>query len=157
MTPGLFLVLIFSSIIDGDGSAPEVEMFAKYPPTPSDSVPGTPRPRRKIRCKMCRCVYRDLMLDISVDIDAFFQAGTGCTRAHVGPRAVGTRYSSCWYTIRITETFQFDSKHSLVEQPGRAGRRWFVSQSLKKALSFRHLWPFRNTFNDFHPRKCHDS
>lgn len=46
--------------IDGDGTAPETRMFAKFPRTPSDSTPGTPSPgtgqgpRRRIRCKMCR-------------------------------------------------------------------------------------------------------
>lgn len=51
--------------IDGDGTAPETRMFAKFPRTPSDSTPGTPSPgtgqgpRRRIRCKMCRCVARD--------------------------------------------------------------------------------------------------
>jgi len=42
-------------IVDGDGSMPETEMFAKYPHTPSDSTPNTPGgSRRRIRCKMCR-------------------------------------------------------------------------------------------------------
>lgn len=42
---------------DGDGSLPETTMFAKYPNTPSGSMPGTPGAlRRRIRCKMCRCV-----------------------------------------------------------------------------------------------------
>ncbi|KAF8879643.1 hypothetical protein CPB84DRAFT_1687860 [Gymnopilus junonius] len=52
-------------VMNGDGSPPETEMFAKYPPTPSDSVPNTPRPRRKIRCKMCRqeLATREHMLD----------------------------------------------------------------------------------------------
>ena len=31
-------------------------MFAKFPRSPSDSVPNTPGPRRRIRCKMCRYV-----------------------------------------------------------------------------------------------------
>jgi dual specificity phosphatase 12 len=41
--------------VDGDGSAPETDMFAKFPRTPTDSAPATPGgPRRRIRCKMCR-------------------------------------------------------------------------------------------------------
>ena len=43
-------------ILDGDGSV-ETDMFAKFPRTPSGSVPNTPGgagPRRRIRCKMCR-------------------------------------------------------------------------------------------------------
>lgn len=54
-------------ILDGDGSAIETEMFAKYPRTPSDSVPTTPYPqrRRRIRCKMCRqeLATREHMID----------------------------------------------------------------------------------------------
>jgi dual specificity phosphatase 12 len=41
--------------LDGDGTMPETDMFAKFPSTPSDSTPNTPGgPRRRIRCKMCR-------------------------------------------------------------------------------------------------------
>ena len=41
--------------LDGDGTAPETDMFAKFPRTPTDSAPATPGgPRRRIRCKMCR-------------------------------------------------------------------------------------------------------
>lgn len=53
-------------VMNGDGSLPETEMFAKYPRTPSDSSPATPGgPRRRIRCKMCRqeLATRDHMLD----------------------------------------------------------------------------------------------
>jgi dual specificity phosphatase 12 len=47
--------LALRSIVDGDGSAPETDMFAKFPRTPTDSAPATPGgPRRRIRCKMCR-------------------------------------------------------------------------------------------------------
>jgi dual specificity phosphatase 12 len=42
-------------LLDGDGSVPETDMFAKFPRTPTDSAPATPGgPRRRIRCKMCR-------------------------------------------------------------------------------------------------------
>jgi len=54
------------SVMNGDGSSPETDMFAKYPVTPSDSVPNTPgRPHRRIRCKMCRqeLATREHMLD----------------------------------------------------------------------------------------------
>ena len=50
---------------DGDGSI-ETDFFAKFPRTPSDSVPATPGgPRRRIRCKMCRqeLAAREHMLD----------------------------------------------------------------------------------------------
>ncbi|KAJ7666010.1 hypothetical protein DFH06DRAFT_1268219 [Mycena polygramma] len=53
-------------VMNGDGSLPETEMFAKYPRTPTDSAPGTPGgPRRRIRCKMCRqeLATREHMLD----------------------------------------------------------------------------------------------
>ncbi|KAJ6558000.1 hypothetical protein B0H19DRAFT_125381 [Mycena capillaripes] len=53
-------------VMNGDGSLPETEMFAKYPRTPSDSAPATPGgPRRRIRCKMCRqeLATREHMLD----------------------------------------------------------------------------------------------
>lgn len=46
-------------ILDGDGSVPPGDMFAKYPQTPgSESAPNTPVivPSRRIRCKMCRYV-----------------------------------------------------------------------------------------------------
>lgn len=40
-------------------------MFAKYPRTPSDSLPNTPGgPRRRIRCKMCRYVKLSLLNDV---------------------------------------------------------------------------------------------
>ncbi|KAJ7725605.1 hypothetical protein B0H14DRAFT_3620634 [Mycena olivaceomarginata] len=53
-------------VMNGDGSPPETDMFAKYPRTPSDSAPATPGgPRRRIRCKMCRqeLATREHMLD----------------------------------------------------------------------------------------------
>ncbi|KAF8068955.1 hypothetical protein FPV67DRAFT_1098469 [Lyophyllum atratum] len=53
-------------VMNGDGSLPETDMFAKYPQTPSDSTPNTPGyPRRRIRCKMCRreLATREHMLD----------------------------------------------------------------------------------------------
>ncbi|KAL0959580.1 hypothetical protein HGRIS_011290 [Hohenbuehelia grisea] len=53
-------------VMNGDGSLPDTDMFAKYPRTPSDSTPTTPGgPRRKIRCKMCRqdLATREHMLD----------------------------------------------------------------------------------------------
>lgn len=55
--------------IDGDGSIPKDNMFAKFPRSPSDSAPATPGgsggPRRRIRCKMCRqeLAAREHMLD----------------------------------------------------------------------------------------------
>ena len=54
-------------VTDGDGSALEMDMFAKYPRTPSDSTPNTPypQPSRKLRCKMCRreLATREHMVD----------------------------------------------------------------------------------------------
>ncbi|KAJ7468029.1 hypothetical protein FB451DRAFT_1369092 [Mycena latifolia] len=54
-------------VMNGDGSLPETNMFAKFPRTPSDSAPATPGggPRRRIRCKMCRqeLATREHMLD----------------------------------------------------------------------------------------------
>ncbi|KAG6841496.1 hypothetical protein C0991_010354 [Blastosporella zonata] len=53
-------------VMNGDGSLPETNMFAKFPHTPSDSTPNTPgQPRRRIRCKMCRheLASREHMLD----------------------------------------------------------------------------------------------
>ncbi|KAK7044814.1 hypothetical protein R3P38DRAFT_2881005 [Favolaschia claudopus] len=54
-------------VMNGDGSLPETDMFAKYPRTPTDSAPATPGagPRRRIRCKMCRqeLATREHMLD----------------------------------------------------------------------------------------------
>ncbi|KAL0067179.1 tyrosine protein phosphatase yvh1 [Marasmius tenuissimus] len=56
--------------LDGDGSVPSTEMFAKFPQTPTASTPTTPGghnkgPRRRIRCKMCRqeLAAREHMLD----------------------------------------------------------------------------------------------
>ncbi len=47
--------LVLNIAPDGDGTAPETDMFAKFPRTPTDSAPATPGgPRRRIRCKMCR-------------------------------------------------------------------------------------------------------
>ncbi|KNZ78667.1 Dual specificity protein phosphatase 12 [Termitomyces sp. J132] len=56
----------YDEVMNGDGSLPEIDMFAKYPSTPSDSTPNTPGyPRRRIRCKMCRqeLATREHMLD----------------------------------------------------------------------------------------------
>ncbi|KAJ7778113.1 hypothetical protein B0H16DRAFT_1405873 [Mycena metata] len=53
-------------VMNGDGSLPETDMFAKFPRTPTDSAPATPGgPRRRIRCKMCRqeLATREHMLD----------------------------------------------------------------------------------------------
>ncbi|KAF8889666.1 hypothetical protein BD779DRAFT_325060 [Infundibulicybe gibba] len=55
-----------NEVMNGDGSLPETDMFAKYPRTPNDSTPPTPGgPRRRIRCKMCRqeLATREHMLD----------------------------------------------------------------------------------------------
>ncbi|KAF8492512.1 hypothetical protein JB92DRAFT_2751557 [Gautieria morchelliformis] len=54
-------------VLNGDGSALEMDMFAKYPRTPSESTPNTPypQPRRRLRCKMCRqeLATREHMVD----------------------------------------------------------------------------------------------
>lgn len=53
-------------VMNGDGTLPPTDMFAKFPRTPSDSTPATPvGPRRRIRCKMCRqeLAAREHMLD----------------------------------------------------------------------------------------------
>jgi dual specificity phosphatase 12 len=48
-----YFILMF--LVDGDGSVPETDMFARFPRTPTDSAPPTPGgPRRRIRCKLCR-------------------------------------------------------------------------------------------------------
>ncbi|KAI0066919.1 hypothetical protein BV25DRAFT_1795762 [Artomyces pyxidatus] len=61
-----YLERAVEEILNGDGSAPETDMFAKFPRTPTDSAPATPGgPRRRIRCKMCRTelASREHMLD----------------------------------------------------------------------------------------------
>ncbi|KAJ7774470.1 hypothetical protein DFH07DRAFT_100311 [Mycena maculata] len=61
-----YLERAVGEVMNGDGSLPETDMFAKYPRTPTDSAPGTPGgPRRRIRCKMCRqeLATREHMLD----------------------------------------------------------------------------------------------
>ncbi|KAH7886986.1 hypothetical protein F5I97DRAFT_1936558 [Phlebopus sp. FC_14] len=54
-------------IMNGDGTLPSSNMFAKHPYTPSESSPNTPMivPSRRIRCKMCRqeLATREHMLD----------------------------------------------------------------------------------------------
>ncbi|KAG8216902.1 protein-tyrosine phosphatase-like protein [Butyriboletus roseoflavus] len=55
-------------VMNGDGSVPPGDMFARYPQTPgSESAPNTPVivPSRRIRCKMCRqeLATREHMLD----------------------------------------------------------------------------------------------
>ncbi|KAI0032407.1 hypothetical protein K488DRAFT_78503 [Vararia minispora EC-137] len=60
-----YLERAVEEVLNGDGSL-ETNMFAKFPRTPSDSVPATPGgPRRRIRCKMCRTelASREHMLD----------------------------------------------------------------------------------------------
>jgi len=34
-------LLVLKFVVDGDGSAPETDMFAKFPRTPTDSAPAT--------------------------------------------------------------------------------------------------------------------
>ncbi|KAI0295742.1 hypothetical protein BC826DRAFT_1091313 [Russula brevipes] len=61
-----YLERAVEEILNGDGSAPELDMCAKFPRTPTDSAPATPGgPRRRIRCKMCRTelANREHMLD----------------------------------------------------------------------------------------------
>jgi len=61
-----YLERAVEEILNGDGTAPETDMFAKFPRTPTDSAPATPGgPRRRIRCKMCRTelANREHMLD----------------------------------------------------------------------------------------------
>ncbi|KAF9817014.1 hypothetical protein IEO21_03688 [Rhodonia placenta] len=60
-----YLERVVQNVMNGDGEV-ETDFFAKFPQTPSDSVPPTPTgPRRKIRCKMCRqeLATREHMLD----------------------------------------------------------------------------------------------
>ncbi|EUC65419.1 tyrosine-phosphatase [Rhizoctonia solani AG-3 Rhs1AP] len=57
-----------NEMLNGDGSALNMEMIASYPRTPTASAPGTPGgPRRRIRCKMCRreLATREHMMDHS--------------------------------------------------------------------------------------------
>ncbi|KAG8745380.1 hypothetical protein FRC10_008239 [Ceratobasidium sp. 414] len=70
-------------VINGDGSPPEMNMFASFPRTPTASAPATPGgPRRRIRCKMCRreLATREHMMDHS-------QAGPGTPVSVVGSAA----------------------------------------------------------------------
>ncbi|KAJ4490110.1 hypothetical protein J3R30DRAFT_3653549 [Lentinula aciculospora] len=57
-------------VMNGDGSLPSTDMFARFPRSATDSTPSTPGgplrgPRRRIRCKMCRqeLAAREHMLD----------------------------------------------------------------------------------------------
>jgi dual specificity phosphatase 12 len=55
ISPSYLNYFMLKFLVDGDGSVPETDMFAKFPRTPTDSAPATPGgPRRRIRCKMCR-------------------------------------------------------------------------------------------------------
>ncbi|KAF8636906.1 hypothetical protein AX17_003157 [Amanita inopinata Kibby_2008] len=66
MTRMFYMERTTQELLNGDGSPPETEMFAKFPRSPSDSSPTTPGgPRRRIRCKMCRqeLAAREHMLD----------------------------------------------------------------------------------------------
>ncbi|KAL4269137.1 protein-tyrosine-phosphatase [Pleurotus pulmonarius] len=61
-----YLERTVEEVMNGDGTMPDTDMFAKFPRTPSDSTPATPGgPRRRIRCKMCRqeLATREHMLD----------------------------------------------------------------------------------------------
>ncbi|KZS93916.1 hypothetical protein SISNIDRAFT_410716 [Sistotremastrum niveocremeum HHB9708] len=65
-TRRFYLERAIKEVLNGDGSEMPLDMFAKYPRTPSDSAPATPGgPRRKIRCRMCRqeLATREHMLD----------------------------------------------------------------------------------------------
>ncbi|KAJ3756290.1 hypothetical protein EV360DRAFT_48232 [Lentinula raphanica] len=57
-------------VMNGDGTLPSTDMFARFPRSATDSNPPTPGgplrgPRRRIRCKMCRqeLAAREHMLD----------------------------------------------------------------------------------------------
>ncbi|KAG5654417.1 hypothetical protein H0H81_002606 [Sphagnurus paluster] len=66
LTRMYYMERTLDEVMNGDGSPPETNMFAKYPMTPSDSSPNTPGyPRRRIRCKMCRheLATKEHMLD----------------------------------------------------------------------------------------------
>ncbi|KDQ32112.1 hypothetical protein PLEOSDRAFT_1034159 [Pleurotus ostreatus PC15] len=61
-----YLERTVEEVMNGDGTMPDTDMFAKFPRSPSDSTPATPGgPRRRIRCKMCRqeLATREHMLD----------------------------------------------------------------------------------------------
>ncbi|EPQ52031.1 hypothetical protein GLOTRDRAFT_80177 [Gloeophyllum trabeum ATCC 11539] len=60
-----YLERAVAEMMNGYGEI-ETDMFAKYPPTPSDSVPPTPGGlHRRIRCKLCRTelARREHMMD----------------------------------------------------------------------------------------------
>ncbi|KAJ7689404.1 hypothetical protein B0H17DRAFT_937233 [Mycena rosella] len=81
-----YLERAVEEVMNGDGSLPETDMFAKFPRTPSDSAPATPGggPRRRIRCKMCRqeLATREHMLDHGQLGAPTPAAGTPATSRH---------------------------------------------------------------------------
>lgn len=76
-------------------------MFAKYPRTPSDSVPTTPYPqrRRRIRCKMCRqeLATREHMIDHG-------QVGPSTPGNATALSPANSRRSSMGETIVVSKT-----------------------------------------------------
>lgn len=96
--------------IDGDGSLPETEMFAKFPRTPTDSNPPTlGSPRRRIRCKMCRqeLATREHMLDHGQLGPATPAASTPVTSrrpsASVQPRSRAPSNAQSWPTSDVSK------------------------------------------------------
>ncbi|GJJ14883.1 hypothetical protein Clacol_009152 [Clathrus columnatus] len=87
-------------VTNGDGTDIETDMFAKYPRTPSDSVPTTPYPqrRRRIRCKMCRqeLATREHMVDHG-------QVGPSTPGTAMALSPVSSRRSSVGETIVVSK------------------------------------------------------
>ncbi|KAF8960298.1 hypothetical protein BDZ97DRAFT_2037868 [Flammula alnicola] len=111
-------------VMNGDGSPPETEMFAKYPRTPSDSLPNTPGgPRRRIRCKMCRwqeLATREHMLD-----HGQLGPSTPASTTPAGSRRPSTSTQPA--TIARSQNDSL-SMSSIQENPGSPGPRKKMSQ-----------------------------
>ncbi|TFK34431.1 hypothetical protein BDQ12DRAFT_689589 [Crucibulum laeve] len=98
-------------VMNGDGSLPDTGMFAKYPRTPTGSVPSTPGgPRRRIRCKMCRTelATREHMLD---------HGQLGAATPAAGTPAVSRRPSTSQPISRQSSTSQSRSRLGSSHEP----------------------------------------
>ncbi|KAG8689424.1 hypothetical protein FRC08_010949, partial [Ceratobasidium sp. 394] len=122
-------------IMNGDGSPPEMNMFASFPRTPTASAPATPGgPRRRIRCRMCRreLATREHMMDHSQAGPAtpVSVAGSAAGSAAASRRPSVSEVTATTNGLQLSSMTPASPRRLSIPNPPRPIRRSSLSQSM---------------------------